>query len=139
MMKKQLFITILLTVLISMDGTKAWAYGYDIAVENANGKTLYYLYINDGKELELTSGFDYSYSGSIIIPEEVTYMNRTRKVTRIGEYAFFQCRGLTSVTIPNSITSIGKYAFQECSSLTSITIPNSVTSIGSDAFCHNGV
>ena len=47
---------------------------------------------------------------------------------------FCGCRGLTSVTIPNSVTSIGEYAFDECSGLTSITIPNSVTSIGYRAF-----
>ena len=44
------------------------------------------------------------------------------------------CKGLTSITIPNSVTSIGNSAFKECSSLTSITIGNSVTSIGSGAF-----
>ena len=55
-------------------------------------------------------------------------------VTSIGNYAFYYCSGLTSVTIPNSVTSIGEYAFAWCSGLTSVTIPNSVTSIGEDAF-----
>ena len=55
-------------------------------------------------------------------------------VTRIGEYAFQSCTRLTSVTIPNSVTSIGYQAFSRCSGLTSITIPNSVTSIGNNAF-----
>ena len=48
--------------------------------------------------------------------------------------AFSNCRGLTSITIPNSVTSIGRFAFKNCSGLTSITIPNSVTSIDSGAF-----
>ena len=55
-------------------------------------------------------------------------------VTSIGEYAFCECSGLTSMTIPNSVTSIGKNAFRGCSGLTSVTIPNSVTSIGKYAF-----
>ena len=142
-----------------MVGTKALA--YDIAVENADGVTIYYNYINDGKELEVTnkdSNYpDNSYAGNIVIPEEVTFMNRTRKVSNIGSRAFIQCHDLTSViisnnvtkiemqafygdlrlnsiTIGNNVTEIGESAFLGCRSLTSITIPNSVTTIGAGAF-----
>ncbi len=73
-------------------------------------------------------------SGSVVIPSTVTYNGTTYSVTSIGDNAFLYCRGLTSVTIPNSVTSIGDYAFYNCSGLTSVTIPNSVTSIGSSAF-----
>ena len=55
-------------------------------------------------------------------------------MTSIGDYAFFDCSRLTSVTIGNSVTSIGDGAFYGCSGLTSVTIPNSVTSIGGWAF-----
>ena len=48
--------------------------------------------------------------------------------------AFSNCRGLTSITIPNSVTSIDSGAFSGCSGLTSVTIPDSVMSIGNNAF-----
>ena len=56
------------------------------------------------------------------------------KVTTIGNYAFYNCSSLASVTIPDSITMIGNYAFDDCSNLESITIPDSITTIGNSAF-----
>ena len=137
---KRIFFYVFLAILMSMVGTKAFA--YDIAVENSDGVTIYYNYINNSTELEVTnsnSSDDYygywgKYSGNVVIPSEVTYMNRTRKVTRIRQYAFINSKNLTSVTIPNSVGGIGAAAFYYCTSLTSVTIPNSVTSIGSEAF-----
>ena len=55
-------------------------------------------------------------------------------VTAIGDYAFYYCSALTSVTIPDSVTTIGNKAFYNCSSLTSVTIPDSVITIGNSVF-----
>ena len=55
-------------------------------------------------------------------------------VTSIGDYAFYYCDSLTSITIPESVTSMGEGAFWGCSSLTGITIPDSVTEIEGWAF-----
>ena len=137
-MKKQL-------LLLAMILLPLVASAHDIEVQNADGVTIYYNYINDGTELEVTfrgiiyDSYPNEYQGNVAIPEEVTYMNRTRKVTSIGSNVFRQCSRLTSVTIPNSVTSIGGCAFYYCYGLTSVIIPNSVTSIGDSAFadCNN--
>ena len=55
-------------------------------------------------------------------------------VTSIGASAFENCRNLTSITIPDGVTSISDGVLYGCSSLTSVTIGNSVTSIGASAF-----
>ena len=55
-------------------------------------------------------------------------------VTEIGNSAFYDCRGLTSLTLPSGVTKIGNSAFSVCSGLTSITIPSGVTEIGNSAF-----
>ena len=105
---------------------------YDLAVDNNDGVTIYYNFINDGKELEVAQY--YFYSGKIVIPESVLYEGKTYNVTRIGNKAFNQCSKLTSITIGNSVIDIGEEAFESCISLTSIIIPNSVTNIGVRAF-----
>ena len=55
-------------------------------------------------------------------------------VTSIGREAFQYCRGLTSITIPNTISTISSRAFMYCENLTDLTIPYGVTYIGSLAF-----
>ena len=116
-MKKILLSTLLLALPLL-------ASAYDIAVENADGVTIYYNYYNNGTELEVTNRLSGSnfYSGVVNIPEEVTYMGRTRKVTSIGELAFYDCAFLTSITIPNSVTTIRESAFENCVRLTSVHI-----------------
>ncbi len=71
--------------------------------------------------------------------EEIKDFVVPNSITSIGDYTFYGCSGLMSITIPNSVTSIGEYAFAGCSAFTNITIPNSVTNIGSSAFasCSN--
>jgi hypothetical protein len=57
--------------------------------------------------------------------------------TKIGDYVFYNCNNLVSVSLPSSVTSIGKNAFRDCSKLESVNIPDGVTSIGDYAFRTN--
>ena len=101
---------------------------HDIEVKNAQGVTIYYNYINEGTELAVTfcgdtyDSYGREYTEIVVIPEEVTFMNRTRKVTSIGENAFRDCFTLYYVTIPNSVTSIGKDAFSGCTGLKKVIV-----------------
>ena len=100
----------------------------------------YNILSEEEKTVEVTYGGDHynsysnEYTGSMVIPESVTYNGTTYSVTSIGDNAFSGCIWLRSITIPNSVTSIGEFAFSVCIRLTSVTIPNSVTSIGGYAF-----
>ncbi len=69
-------------------------------------------------------------SGALVIPNTINGL----PVTSIGDGAFYECSGLTSVTIGNNVTEIGDYAFGGCSGLTSMTLPSSITFIGDEAF-----
>ncbi len=104
-----------------------------------SGQTLYYQ-ITDNENhyvtvVSPTLGYD-NLNGEMTIPDVVTNVNDSisYQVTSIGEYAFYECTSLTSLTIGNSVTSMGSCAFAKCTGLKSVEIPNSVTSIGLCAF-----
>lgn len=55
-------------------------------------------------------------------------------IESIGAYAFYGCRNIEYISIPDTVTQIGESSFELCSSIIFIDIPNSVTSIGESAF-----
>ena len=123
---KKLFVFIFSLILSVVFSTSALA--YDVHIDG-----IYYILIPKAKTAEVSSGVK-KYSGEVVIPSSITVEGQEYTVTSIGWEAFYDCKGLTSITIPNSVTSIGYRAFYFCSGLTSVTIPNSVTSIEEDVF-----
>ena len=104
--------------------TSTHAFAHDFEAKNSDGVTIYYNIISSTDKtcaVTFRGSYYYSYSdeytGSIVLPEIVTYNGTTYSVTSIGGYAFWGCEGLTSVTIPNSVTSISGYAFDGCTGL----------------------
>lgn len=101
-----------------------------------------YYYLNGIEATVTYNGEIYNhntYSGSVTIPESISYDGYVYNVTSIGEAAFYSCKDLVSISIPNSVKSIGRVAFYNCLGLKTVTIPNSVITIGNAAFgdCQN--
>lgn len=65
---------------------------------------------------------------------QIVRLNIAHGVTSIGNFAFYGCEELTTVSVPNSVKSIGDYAFASCERLAAIQIAGSVSSIGEGAF-----
>ena len=79
-----------------------------------------------------TSGSNYA--DTIIIPEWVTYRNKSYQVTTIGSSAFADCTNLKHIIFPSSITYIQGSAFLGCTSLKELELPLGITTIGNYAF-----
>lgn len=107
-MKKRLLFFILL-LFVGITAT----YAYDFSAVAPSGQTLYYNVTSSGSSPKVSvtypgSGhWHFSWTGytsprgSLTIPSTVTYGGTTYSVTSIGNSAFFNCYGLTSVTIAN--------------------------------------
>ena len=94
----------------------------------------YYVYeIKDG-EATIT-GCDRSIEGDIVIPEKLGGI----RVTAIGEKAFYNCSGITTVRIDDNIRSIGKAAFAHCYALSEVILPDCIEEIADETFdmCYN--
>lgn len=78
----------------------------------------------------------YKYKGTM--PENTSIVIK-EGTTFICPRAFYGCKNLASVEIPNSVTAIGFNAFQSCWNLHTVTIPNNITSIENGTFFGSGL
>ena len=126
-----------------------------------NTNKTYTLTISGNGKMNNYSDYSYNYAPWNSVNYAITQVVFEGDITTIGNYSFYRCTRLTSITIPNSVISIGTgafldctglkeitmpddsnfklhsigaYAFEDCRSLKSITIPSSVQSIGEHAF-----
>ncbi len=126
-----------LLVLAIMALSSLSALAYDAKIDG-----IYYNFSGDEAEVTYlskqttTAGSIYSsnYYGNIVIPETLTWGEKTYCVTGITDHAFYNCAELASVTIPKTVKYIGEQAFFQCSMMTSVTLPDNLKTIGKEAF-----
>jgi hypothetical protein len=80
-----------------------------------------------------------SYESSVTITATVTYEGVEYTVKEIGDYAFYDCVDLTSISLPEGLKTIGGYAFRGCTSLESVELPEGLETIGEYAFASGGL
>ena len=102
------------------------------------GQTLYFVPdANDANSVIATSPYegmwDEEPEGDIALPDKVNLDGKVMSVIGVGKAAFFACKQITSITLPESITSIGENAFKECIKLTKV-VALGETTIGASAF-----
>lgn len=97
---------------------------YSISVDEKNP----YL-CSDGSAL-----YNKDKSELVFVYHTVRKMSIPSSVTKIGDYAFYNCTNLTSIELPSGVTEIGDYAFYNCTNLSSLTLPSGVKEIGFSAF-----
>ena len=99
--------------------------GKDVRDNDTDGM----LSVLDLSDAKIVEGGDYYYTD---YPYYSTYYSTSND--KIGDYTFYGCSVLTSLTLPSGLTEIGYGTFSGCSGLTSITLPSGVTEIGELAF-----
>lgn len=139
-----MLITCALTLVLPVGGVIAYANGIDSLSDKSTADSGYCGGESDGKNLTWTLSDDgtltVSGSGTMAdwvindISGDVRAAVISEGVTSIGEWAFYGCESLLSVTIPKSVTAIGSHAFGGCTSLELVSISAGVTVIGDLAF-----
>ena len=131
----------LFTVLLLLCAAVVSAHDFEVSgiyykITDATNYTVEVVYKGDSY-----SEYSDEYTGSVVIPENVTYNNNSYSVTTIGWNTFNGCSGLTDIVIPNSVTSIGNYAFSACTSLNDLHIEDGggTLSLGYNKYSINGI
>lgn len=75
-------------------------------------------------EVEVSSETDATDYVRIRIPKSVKIKKQNYTVKKIASKAFYNCKLLKSVSIPNTVTYIGDYAFQDCKRIEELILPD---------------
>ena len=139
-LKRLTSVLLVLGIVLGLMPLSAFAAEPEDTAENTpmkvvDGENTYtYMLLDDGT-VELTGFSTKAEATDAVIPSPV----QGHPVTSIGDGAFYDCKKLKTVTLPDSVTSVGTVSFYECTNLVEVNLRNSVRSIGDNAFmfCKN--
>ncbi len=138
---RYLIITLLLSILTGAagaQGIESDPLPVDFKATNDQGITLssHITSKDTPRAVAVTSEADGLYTGDVAIPPKVKDPDGGQEyaVTAIGKWAFYNCKALTSVRLPDGLTEIGQCAFTLSDALASIHLPDGLISILGDAF-----
>ena len=90
--------------------------------------------IDKGQTCEVKPGDREAIQGGVVVPKEVVDGATRLRVVALADSAFWKCKGLTSVSLPEGLITIADYSFYQCAGLPSVSLPAGVTTIGYRAF-----
>ena len=127
------------TVYTAEGNTTLYAHWTPVAADAEQGWSL-----QDGTLVISAQGAMQDYSAAAQTPwfkdrAEIRKIVVQQGVTTIGDYAFYGCENVTSVTLPDTVTQIGKLAFYGCKALRTLTVPDSVLVVEDYAFAKAGL
>lgn len=122
------------TVYAAEGSTTLYAHWTPVAANAAQGWSL-----QDGTLVIAAQGAMQDYASAAQTPwfkdrAEIRRIVVQQGVTSLGDYAFYGCENVASVTLPDTVTRIGRLAFYGCKSLRTLTVPASVTVVEDYAF-----
>lgn len=134
-MKKilSLFVMFALSLSAWSNGVEIGGLHYLLDRTNLTASVTYCVWPKDESLYPITNVSDL-YTGTVVIPSSVSYLDTIYSVNSIGANAFFGSKQMNSVLIPNTVTSIGYMAFAWCSGLKELTFPESLQAIGQYMF-----
>lgn len=111
--------------------------GENVAIRFQDCDSLYSISVDEKNPYLCSDGsvlYNKDKSELVFVCHTVRKMSIPSTVTKIGDYAFYNCTDLTSIELPSGVTSLGNNAFQGCTNLSSLTLPSGVKEIGLSAF-----
>ncbi len=131
------FRLLLLTVLMSMVGMSVSAHDFELdGIYYSFVSGPWFEYVRVTFQGDAPDSYSNEYSGEVVIPPTVTYNDRQYYVVAIINNTFFDCSGLTSVTIGKYVNSIPTGLFNGCTNLTSLQVVPENTTFDSRDNCN---